>query len=95
MRSCFDCEFNFLSSVNHPNIVRLFHIFHGKDCIFLVLELCEGGNLASYIHLHGRIQEHITRRFMQQLAVGLEVMQSHHIAHRDLKPEVNKLPLCE
>ncbi|XP_062097021.1 serine/threonine-protein kinase ATG1t [Humulus lupulus] len=87
LRNCFDCELNFLSSVNHSNILRLFHIFHGKDCIFLVLEFCDGGNLASYIHLHGRIPEQIARRFMQQLAAGLEVMHSHHIVHRDLKPE--------
>ncbi|KAF4403748.1 hypothetical protein G4B88_002601, partial [Cannabis sativa] len=73
MRSCFDCEFNFLSSVNHPNIVRLFHIFHGKDCIFFY-------SIALKQFLN-RNSELFTA------AVGLEVMQSHHIAHRDLKPE--------
>lgn len=27
LKACFDCEINFLSSVNHPHIIRLFHIF--------------------------------------------------------------------
>lgn len=27
LRTCLDCELTFLSSVNHPNIVRLFHVF--------------------------------------------------------------------
>ena len=37
------------------------------SCIFLVLEFCAGGNLASYINQHGRVQEQIVRRIMQQL----------------------------
>ncbi|PPD84417.1 hypothetical protein GOBAR_DD18657 [Gossypium barbadense] len=58
-----------------------------ESCLFLVLEFCAGGNLASYIRRYGRVQEQLARRFMQQLGAGLEVLQSHHIIHRDLKPE--------
>ncbi|PON43484.1 Serine/threonine protein kinase [Trema orientale] len=87
LKKCLDCELNFLSSVNHPNIIRLFNVFRDEDCIFLVLEFCDGGTLASYIHMHGRVQEQIARRFMQQLGAGMEILHSHHIVHRDLKPE--------
>ncbi|KAF6163647.1 hypothetical protein GIB67_036107 [Kingdonia uniflora] len=58
-----------------------------ERCIFLVLELCTGGNLASYIHSHGRVEEQIAKRFAQQLGDGLKVLHVHHIVHRDLKPE--------
>lgn len=27
LRSCLDCELNFLSSVDHPNIIRLLRVF--------------------------------------------------------------------
>jgi len=27
LKACLDCEINFLSSVNHPNIIRLLHFF--------------------------------------------------------------------
>ncbi|XWS44764.1 hypothetical protein CRYUN_Cryun15aG0075800 [Craigia yunnanensis] len=87
LTNCLDCELNFLSSVNHPNIIRLLHVFQSESCLFLVLEFCDGGNLASYIRHHGRVQEKIARSFMQQLGAGMEVLQSHHIIHRDLKPE--------
>ncbi|XP_021300904.1 serine/threonine-protein kinase ATG1t [Herrania umbratica] len=87
LTNCLDCELNFLSSVNHPNIIRLLHVFQFESCLFLVLEFCAGGDLASYIRHHGRVQEQIARRFMQQLGAGLEVLQSLHIIHRDLKPE--------
>ncbi|TYG44019.1 hypothetical protein ES288_D11G064400v1 [Gossypium darwinii] len=76
LANCLDCELNFLS---------LF--LQSESCLFLVLEFCAGGNLASYIRRYGRVQEQLARRFMQQLGAGLEVLQSHHIIHRDLKPE--------
>ncbi|KAJ6858133.1 hypothetical protein NC652_040629, partial [Populus alba x Populus x berolinensis] len=58
-------------------------------CMFLVLEFCSGGNLASYLQQHGRVQEKIAKRFTQQMGSGdgLKILQSHHIIHRDLKPE--------
>lgn len=87
LKSSLDCELNFLSSVNHPNIVRLLDVFQTEDCIFLVLEFCAGGNLSSYIQLHGRVQEQIAREFMLQLGAGMKVLNSHHVVHRDLKPE--------
>lgn len=55
--------------------------------MFLVLEFCSGGNLASYLQQHGRVQEKIAKRFTQQMGDGLKILQSHHIIHRDLKPE--------
>ncbi|XP_040961577.1 serine/threonine-protein kinase ATG1t isoform X2 [Gossypium hirsutum] len=87
LANCLDCELNFLSSVNHPNIIRLLQVLQSESCLFLVLEFCAGGNLTSYIRRYGRVQEQLARRFMQQLGAGLEVLQSHHIIHRDLKPE--------
>ncbi|KAK3023502.1 hypothetical protein RJ639_043786 [Escallonia herrerae] len=86
LKKCLECEMTFLSSVNHPNIIRLLHFFKAEGCVFLVLEFCAGGNLASYIKHHGRVQECMARRFMSQLGAGLEVLNSHCIIHRDLKP---------
>ncbi|KAK2391113.1 serine/threonine-protein kinase ATG1t [Trifolium repens] len=87
LKASLDCEINFLSSVNHPNIVHLLHFFQGDGCVYLVLEFCAGGNLASYIRCHGRVQQLTARFFMQQLGSGLKVLRSHGIIHRDLKPE--------
>ncbi|KAB5511985.1 hypothetical protein DKX38_029013 [Salix brachista] len=54
--------------------------------MFLVLDFCSGGNLASYLRQHGRVQEKIAKRFTQQMGSG-HLISSHHIIHRDLKPE--------
>ncbi|PHT74611.1 hypothetical protein T459_21888 [Capsicum annuum] len=88
LKNCLDCELTFLSSVQHPNIIRLFNVFEAENSVFLVLEFCAGGDLASYIHNHGRVQECVARKFMKQIvAAGLEVLSMHQIIHRDLKPE--------
>ncbi|XP_061987757.1 serine/threonine-protein kinase ATG1t isoform X1 [Populus nigra] len=87
LRNCLDCELNFLSSVNHTNIIRLLDVFEDECCMFLVLEFCSGGNLSSYLQQHGRVEEKIAKRFTQQMGDGLKILQSHHIIHRDLKPE--------
>ncbi|KAK0603305.1 hypothetical protein LWI29_003536 [Acer saccharum] len=34
LKTCLDCELNFLSSVNHPNIIRLFNVFQNVKAVF-------------------------------------------------------------
>ncbi|OMP06301.1 hypothetical protein CCACVL1_01634, partial [Corchorus capsularis] len=58
-----------------------------EDRIFLVLEYCDGGDLAAYIHRYGKVSEEVARHFMRQLAAGLQVLQEKHLIHRDLKPQ--------
>jgi serine/threonine-protein kinase ULK/ATG1 len=40
------------------------------DIIYLVLEYCDGGDLAAYIHRHGgKVSEAVARHFMRQLGI--------------------------
>ncbi|KAL4622033.1 hypothetical protein ACB092_06G268000 [Castanea dentata] len=80
-------EISILSTIDHPNIIRLFEAIETKDRIYLVLEYCDGGDLAAYINKHGKVSEAIARHFMRQLAAGLQVLQEKHLIHRDLKPQ--------
>ncbi|KAG9444315.1 hypothetical protein H6P81_015655 [Aristolochia fimbriata] len=87
LKDCLDCEVKFLTGVRHPNIIRLLDVIQVKSFIFLVLEFCAGGTLASFIQQNGRVHEQVVRRFARQLGAALEVIRAHHIIHRDLKPE--------
>jgi serine/threonine-protein kinase ULK/ATG1 len=40
-----------------------------EDRIYLVLEYCDGGDLADYIHRHGKVSETVARHFMKQLGI--------------------------
>lgn len=93
LRICLNNELEFLSSVDHPNIIRLLHFFQvlhksesfhsicdtissmffsnlqDEDFLVMVLEYCDGGTLSSYIQRHGRIKEHIAKKFMKQIGM--------------------------
>ncbi|KAI5009522.1 hypothetical protein ZWY2020_011659 [Hordeum vulgare] len=43
LRDSLDCEIRFLVAVSHPNIIRLLDAIRTPGCIYLVMELCEGG----------------------------------------------------
>ncbi|CAI0469843.1 unnamed protein product [Linum tenue] len=80
-------EISILSTIHHPNIIRLYEAFETADRIYLILEYCDGGDLAAYIQRHGKVPELVARHFMRQLAAGLQVLQEKHLIHRDLKPQ--------
>lgn len=40
----------------------------------MVMEYCDGGNLSSYIQSHGKVEEHIVKRFMKQIGILLFVI---------------------
>ncbi|WVZ87777.1 hypothetical protein U9M48_034363 [Paspalum notatum var. saurae] len=87
LRDSLDCEVRFLAAVSHPNIIRLIDVIQTQSCLYLVLELCEGGDLAAFIQRNGRVDEHVARNFMKQIRAGLQVLRRHHVVHRDLKPQ--------
>lgn len=82
-----DSEIMIMRDYIHPNIVRLFEHYTSANHIYLVLEYCAGGDLQQYIRKFGRLDERTARRFLIQLARGLQFLHSKHLIHRDIKPQ--------
>ena len=89
-------EVEALSTLQHPNIVRLVEVKTGtqsnprkgeKTVNFIVLELVGGGELFDFVSLGGRLSEAQARYYFSQLLDGLCYMHANGKAHRDLKPE--------
>ena len=53
----FEQEVRVLQSLHHPNIVRLEHIVFTEDNIYLIMDLCEGGDLNDFVSDRERLDE--------------------------------------
>ena len=71
----------------HENIARLYQMVETPTRIFLVMELCAGGELFDFIVRSGKLSESTSRHIMVQLLRVLSFIHSRGFAHRDLKPE--------
>jgi calcium-dependent protein kinase len=73
--------------MDHPNIIKLFETFEDHRNIYLVMEVCTGGELLSRIIEASRFNERDAAVVMQQMLRALFYLHEQHICHRDLKPE--------
>lgn len=80
-------EVAIMRSLNHPNIVSTYDIFETTTHLYLVIELCEGGELFDIVADHGHLSEQRASQVMRSIVRGLEYLHSEGICHRDIKPE--------
>lgn len=73
--------------LHHPHIVHLHEIIATESHIWLVTELCSGGELFDYLVERGRILEGEARRLFGELTLAVGWMHMHGVVHRDLKLE--------
>ena len=86
-RETFLHEVDMLREMDHPNIVRVFEYFQDEKYIYIVMELCAGGELLDIILKKKVLSEQQAAKYMQQILSGVVYCHSKHIVHRDLKPE--------
>lgn len=81
-------EIEIMKELDHPNIIKLHETFHDKNNVYLVMEICEGGELFDAI-LRSKtgFEEEQAAFVMLQAAKGVHYIHSCQICHRDIKPE--------
>ncbi|KAK4505990.1 hypothetical protein PRZ48_003955 [Zasmidium cellare] len=73
---------------NHPNVVNLIHHFETENHQYMVLELCNNGDLYEAIRLgKGPLETVHVRDFMLELVDAIDYLHSKGVFHRDIKPE--------
>mmetsp|Transcript_76585 Transcript_76585/g.212751 ORF Transcript_76585/g.212751 Transcript_76585/m.212751 type:complete len:337 (-) Transcript_76585:87-1097(-) len=82
-------EINILQTLGgHPGLVELVEVDMSlSDCIRLVLELCEGGELYDRIHQNHHLAESEARLCVRNLLDAVAFIHSRGVMHRDMKPE--------
>lgn len=53
----------------------------------MLLQYCNGGDLADYLNAKGTLSEDTIRLFLIQLAGAMKALYGKGVVHRDLKPQ--------
>ncbi|XP_031243667.1 serine/threonine-protein kinase 33 isoform X2 [Mastomys coucha] len=80
-------EVNILKTVKHQHIIHLEQVFESPQKMYLVMELCEYGELKEVLDQKGHFSENETRLIIQSLASAIAYLHNKDIVHRDLKLE--------
>eukprot|EP00928_Gymnodinium_smaydae_P041591 TRINITY_DN28124_c0_g1_i1.p1 TRINITY_DN28124_c0_g1~~TRINITY_DN28124_c0_g1_i1.p1 ORF type:complete len:694 (-),score=63.72 TRINITY_DN28124_c0_g1_i1:349-2352(-) len=93
-RASYERERSILSHIEHPHIVRMFECFEERSALYIVMELCRGGEL--YVQIVHKSRERSTgggfteapsRRFFRQMLFATSYLHARRIVHRDIKTE--------
>lgn len=80
-------EVEILLRHNHnPNIVSLRDLILNSHRLYLVLELCKGGELLDRIRLKKYLTERECAQIMKVIVSTVEYLHKSGVVHRDLKP---------
>jgi len=77
-------EYELISKVRHPNVVRIFDLGIADDHAYLAMEYFSRGDLRSLIASGLDGSEALS--YLAQMAAALEVVHAVGVLHRDLKP---------
>jgi len=73
--------------LHHPHITQMYEVIATESSIWIVTELCCGGELFDYLAEKSRLSEHESSIIFGQLALAVAYLHEKGIVHRDLKLE--------
>ena len=76
-----------IAEFDHPHIVRTYGYINNPDNVYIVLELCEGGELLEELEHIGSYTEHDAATIVYNIVETLGYLHHRGIVHRDIKPE--------
>lgn len=92
-RTSFEAERAILAKLEHPHIVKMYECFEEKSSLYIVLELCRGGELYERIAAKARqsggggLDEPAARNIFRQMLHACSYLHANNIVHRDIKTE--------
>jgi len=80
-------EIEVMKRMDHPNIIKFYEVFENETELYIVMEMCSGGELFDRIKEKGTYSEHDAAEALRQIFEGIEYMHEKKVAHCDLKPD--------
>jgi len=83
----FRAEAQSVAGLSHPNIVSVYDVGEDDGLYYIVMELVEGITLKRFIEKRKKLDVKEAVGIAIQIALGMEAAHTHHIIHRDIKPQ--------
>jgi len=83
----FRAEAQSAAGLMNPNIVNVYDVGEDRGLYYIIMELVEGITLKDYIEKKDGLSAKETISISIQICNGVEAAHSHHIIHRDIKPQ--------
>ena len=84
----FQREINVMAFIRHSNVIALHDFFWDNSNFYLIIDLCEGGELFEYLMKYNQnLDEASSSLIFRQVCEAVYTCHNSGIVHRDLKPE--------
>ena len=81
-------EFDLLSSLDHPNIIKLITYFTNDMNFNIISEYFKEGNLEAKIQKHKIFSENQAKYVCKQLLNAIKYLNEHNLVHTDINPDI-------
>mmetsp|Transcript_91909 Transcript_91909/g.182581 ORF Transcript_91909/g.182581 Transcript_91909/m.182581 type:complete len:757 (+) Transcript_91909:78-2348(+) len=92
-RFSFERERSIMARAEHPHLVKMYECFEDRDYLWIVMELCRGGEIYERVAEKVRngapagLDEHLGRDYFRQMLSALSYLHGISVVHRDVKTE--------
>ncbi|EKE41510.1 hypothetical protein ENUP19_0297G0025 [Entamoeba nuttalli] len=80
-------EKNFLSKAHNISVVKLYYAFQDDINLYLVMEYCPGGDLATLLEHIGSFNEYVAHVYSAEILLSLHYIHALGCVHKDIKPD--------
>src|SRR6185295_18737359 len=85
-RTRFRHEFEAAASIQHPNVIPVYHAGEYDGLLYVTMRYVDGTDLARFLQAEGRLEPATAAYLIAQVADALDAAHKNGIVHRDVKP---------